>query len=90
MSPELTLHRTHQFLVEQHRQQERRSVHALAPEQGIEQDGCDGPTFRTFLQRRQDVLQTDPFLTEEPAAGVAANAQVYLAVGHASDVIRQP
>ena len=33
------------------------------PEEGIEQDGRDGLSVRTFLQCRQDVPQRDPLLS---------------------------
>ena len=62
----------------------------LPLEERIEQDGRDGLTVRTFLQRLQDVPQRDPLLREEAAAGVAVHAQVDLAVRQGADVVGQP
>ena len=61
----------------------------LPRKSGIQKDGRYGLSVRAFLQRRQDVRKSYPFLTEEAAAGVADDTEVDFAVRHTADVVGQ-
>ena len=69
VTPLLTLHGHQHFLVHQCREQEARRVHRLPPEERVQNDRGDRLLGGMVIQQGLDLLEGDPLIAEEAAAG---------------------
>ena len=65
----LAFHGHQHFLMHQRGQQEARRIHRLAPEEGIQNDGCDRLLGGMGVQQGPYRCKRDPFVAEEATAG---------------------